>query len=224
MGIHRCIKASLCTLALALSSAHAGLVVWDLNPTNTNGPVGSSSHIFTSSGYSITAYGFDRVSGPDTGHELWFKNDIDDHGLGVTGTPHNELQVGPDGPLQYIQFDLGSILSAGLTDGLLKVSSIDPGEAFDIYGSNTLGSLGTKISLGGGPYGDTNNNNFVNIPNFGSYRYVSVVAAIDDVLPWALAAHIPAIPELGGTSAALVLLAFFGVVVATRKIGATSYR
>ena len=68
------------------------------------------------------------------------------------------------------------------------VSSLDPGEAFDIYGSNTLGSLGTKISLGGGPYGDTNNNNFVNIPNFGSYRYVSVVAAIDDVLPWALAA------------------------------------
>ena len=113
MGIHRCIKAAFCTLALAFSSAHAGLVIWDLNPTNTNGSVGSSAHIFTSSGYSITAYGFDRVAGPDPGHELWFKNDIDDHGLGVTGTPHNELQVGPDGPLQYIQFDLGSILSAG---------------------------------------------------------------------------------------------------------------
>lgn len=223
MGIHRYIKAALCTCALALSSAHAGLVTWDLNPTNANGPVGSASHAFTSNGFSITAYGFDRVSGPDTGHELWFKNDPDDHGLGVTGTLHNELQVGPNGPLQYIQFDLGSILSAGFTDGLLKVSSVDPGEAFDIYGSNTLGSLGTKISLGGGPYGDTNNDNFVNIPNFGSYRYVSVVAAIDDVLPWALAAHMPAIPELGGTSLALILLAFFGVVVATRKLGVNSH-
>ena len=224
MGIHRCIKAAFCTLALAFSSAHAGLVIWDLNPTNTNGSVGSSAHIFTSSGYSITAYGFDRVAGPDPGHELWFKNDIDDHGLGVTGTPHNELQVGPDGPLQYIQFDLGSILSAGFMNGQLRVSSVDPGEAFDIYGSNTLGSLGTKISLGGGPYGDGDNNNFVNIPNFGSYRYVSIAATIDDVLPWALAATIPAIPELGGTSLALVLLAFFGVVVATRKMGAYCQR
>ena len=223
MGIHPSIKAALCTLALALSSAHAGLVTWDLNPTNANGPVGSASHVFTSGGFSITSYGFDRVSGPDTAHELWFKNDGDDHGLGITGTPHNELQVGPDGPLQYIQFDLASILSAGFTNGLLKVSSVDPGEAFDIYGSNTLGSLGTKISLGGGPYGDGDNNDFVNIPNFGSYRYVSVVAAINDVLPWALAANMPAIPELGGTSVALILLAFFGIVVATRKIRVNSH-
>ena len=131
--------------------------------------------------------------------------------------------MGPDGPLQYIQFDLASILSAGFTNGLLKVSSVDPGEAFDIYGSNTLGSLGTKISLGGGPYGDGDNNDFVNIPNFGSYRYVSVVAAINDVLPWALAANMPAIPELGGTSVALILLAFFGIVVATRKIRVNSH-
>jgi hypothetical protein len=222
MGIHRCIKIACCTLALAFSSAQAGLVIWDLNPSNANGPVGSASHVFTSNGFSITAYGFDRVSGPDTGHELWFKNDSEDHGLGVTGTPHNELQVGPNGPLQYIQFDLASILAAGFMNGQLKVSSVDPGEAFDIYGSNTLGHLGTKISLGGGPYGDEDNNTFVNIPDFGSYRYVSVVAAIDDVLPWALAANMPAIPELGGASLALILFAFSGVVIAARKIGAKS--
>src|SRR6266550_7324654 len=38
-------------------------VVWDLNPSDQNAPVGSSSHTFTSSGYSITAYGFDNHSG-----------------------------------------------------------------------------------------------------------------------------------------------------------------
>ena len=62
--------------------------------------------------------------------------------------------------------------------GLLKVSSIDPGEAFDILRlKNTLGSLGTKISSRGGPYGDTNNNNFVNIPNFG--RTSSIAATTE---------------------------------------------
>lgn len=220
MGIHLSIKAALCTAALALGSAHAALVTWDLNPNNSNGAVGSSSYTFNSSGFSLTAYGFDRVSGPDTSHELWFKNDGPDHGLGVTGTPHNELQVGPNGPLQYIQFDLSSLLSLGFTDGKLKVSSVDSGEAFNIYGSNTLGQLGTKISALGGPYSDQDNNTFINIPNFGDYKYVSVVAAIDDILPWAFAANMPAIPELGGTSVALVLLAFFGVVMASRKMGA----
>jgi hypothetical protein len=220
MGIHRSIKIAFCSLVLAFCSAQAGLVIWDLNPNNANGPVGGSSHVFTSSGFSITAYAFDNAQGRDTPHDLWFKNDDVDHGLGVTGTAHNELQVGPNGPLQYIQFDLHAILTAGFFDGQLKVSSIDPGEAFDIYGSNHLGELGAKISLAGGPYGDSNNNLFVNIPNFGSYRYVSVVAAIDDVLPWAFAANMPAIPELGGAGLALVLLGFFGVVLATRQLRA----
>jgi hypothetical protein len=217
--MYRSLKIALCLLALA-GSAHAALVTWDLNPTNANGAVGSSSYTYNSNGLNITAYGFDRVTGPDTPHELWFRNQDQDHGLGVTGTAHNELQVGPNGPLQYIQFDLSAILAAGLTDGMLKVSSVDQGEAYNIYGSNTLGQLGTKISALGGPYDDQNNNQFVNIPNFGEYKYVSVVAAIDDVLPWAFAASMPAIPERGGSSVALVLLAFIGVVTATRKLGA----
>jgi hypothetical protein len=220
MRTYPSIKAVLCIVSFAIGSAQAALVTWNLNPGNANGPVGSASHTFTSSGFSITAYGFDNVAGPDTPHELWFKNDPPDHGLGFPDTAHNELQVGPNGPLQYIQFDLSSLLSLSFTDGQLKVSSVDPGEAFDIYGSNTLGQLGTKISLGGGPYGDSDNNTFVNIPSFGSYKFISVVAAIDDVLPWAFAANMPVIPEIGGSTAAVVLLAFFGVVLATRKIGA----
>jgi hypothetical protein len=224
MAIHSSIKVAFCTIALAVGSAHAALVTWDLNPGNANGAAGTSSFTFSSNGFSLAAYAFDRVSGPDTAHELFFKNDSVDHGLGVTGTLHNELQVGPSGPLQYIQFDLTSILSLGFTNGQLKVGSVDPGEAYDIYGSNTLGQLGTKISALGGPYGDQNNNTFVNIPDFGQYKYVSVVAAINDVLPWAFAANMPAIPELGGSSLAFVLLAFFGVVMATRKIGARNHR
>ena len=219
MRIQPSLKAAFCILSLAIGSTQAALVTWDLNPTNANGAVGSTSFTYTSSGFSITAYGFDLIPGPDAPHELWFKDLNLDHGLGLTDTPHNELQVGPNGPLQYIQFDLSSILALGFTDGQLKVSSVDPGEAFDIYGSDTLGQLGTKISLGGGPYGDASNNTFLNIPDFGSFKFVSVVAAINDVLPWAFAANMPVIPEVGGSTAAFILLAFFGVVMATRKIG-----
>jgi hypothetical protein len=223
---HRLVKIALCTFALGLalalgSSARAAmtLVTWDLNPSNLNQSLGAASHTFTSNSASITAYGFDNVSGPDTPHILFYKDSGIDHGLGLTDTAHNELQVNPNGsPAQYIQFDLSSILALGFTGGKLKVSSVDPGEAFDIYGSNALGSLGTKISLGGGPYGDADNNSFVNIPNFGAFKFISVVAAIDDVLPWSLQACMPVIPEIGGATGAFALFAFFGVVMASRAI------
>jgi hypothetical protein len=205
-------------LGWATTSPLQGALVttWDLNPKNLNQSVGSASHTYTVWGYSITAYGWDNISGDDTPHTLYYKNIGEDHGLGVFGTPHNELQVNPDGsPAQYIQFGLASILADGFTNGQIKVSSIEPGEAFDIYGSNTLGTLGAKISAGGS-YGSEDNNVFVNIPDFGSYKFISVVSAAGDILPWALMANCPVIPEIGGTTAALVLLGFFGVVMTSR--------
>src|ERR1700704_3850866 len=64
----------LCGAALAVSSAQATLVTWDFNPTNANASLGAASQTFTASGYSITAYGYDDVSGPDTPHTLYYKD------------------------------------------------------------------------------------------------------------------------------------------------------
>ena len=220
MGTHLSIKAALCTLALALSSTQAALVTWDFNPGNLHQPVGATSHTFTSSGFSITAYGFDRVSGPDTPHELFFKNQPDfggagERGLGLVGTPSNELNINPNGSIpHYIQFDLSSIIGLGFTDGQIAVTSLQQGESYRIYGSDTLGQLGTQ--LGGTFSGLAFDEVFVNLPNFGEYDFISIAAATGRVLPFAF----QAVPELGGPSAALVLLAFVGVVMATRKIGA----
>jgi hypothetical protein len=207
------LKASVLVLcgsfAFVASSAWATLVPWDLNPFNLNQSLGATSHTFTSSGYSITAYGFDRVSGPDTGHTLYYKDSGGDHGLGLVGTPNNELQVNSDGSVpHYVQFDFSSILALGFTNGQIKISSIDPGEAFNLYGSNTLGSLGSLLNAT--PYGDSTNNQFVNIPNFGSFQYISVAAAIEDVLPWAIRATIVPIPEAASLVPAVCL-----VIVAT---------
>jgi hypothetical protein len=217
---HFSIKTAACVLALSalVSSASAALVTWDFNPDNLNQPVGAASQTFTSSGFSITAYGFDRVSGPDTPHELFFKNQPDfggagERGLGLVGTNANELNINPNGSIpHYIQFDLSSIIGLGFTDGQIAVTSLQDGEGYRIYGSNTLGQLGTQ--LGGTFTGLSFDGVFVNLPDFGDYDFISIAAASGRVLPLAF----QAVPELGGATAAFALLAFFGVVIASRAI------
>ncbi|MEY2494859.1 MAG: hypothetical protein QOJ45_1351 [Verrucomicrobiota bacterium] len=182
-------------------------VVWDLNPQpRQNAPVGSSSHTYTSQGYSITAYGFDNNAGIGSPHQLFYKNVAPiggavEFGLGLTNTPDNEIQAG----LHFIQFDFTSMLAAGLLHGQISVGSIQANEAFAIYGSNALGTLGIQL---GGAYGSTFDNQFVNLPNFGQYNYYSIVAAANDVLPIAIQADLPPVPEVNAILpiAALILL------------------
>jgi hypothetical protein len=194
----------------AVASARA-TVVWDLNPSHQNAPVGSSSHTYTSSGFSVTAYGFDNNGGIGSPHELFYKNqnNIDgavEFGLGLTNTKSNELQPG----LHFIQFDFTAALAAGMLNGQISVGSVQQGETFAFYGSNALGTLGTQV---GGPFGSTLDNQFVSIPGFGQFNYYSVVALNDDVLPIALRADLPAVPE---TNALLPVAGFVLLFAATK--------
>jgi hypothetical protein len=198
------------TLAAASSSLAA--IVWDLNPNDLNAPVGSNTQIFTSGGYSITARGFDNNNGIGTPRELYFKNRPPDggaveFGLGLV-SPHNEINAGPNGPLNFIQFDVSAILAAGLFNGQISVGSLQAGESFSIHGSNTVGTLGTQLS---GPFpGLTFDNQFVPLPDFGLYNYYSIVASSGNVLPIALSAEVAPIPEMNALLpiGALLLLVF----------------
>jgi hypothetical protein len=181
-------------------------IVWDLNPNQQNAPVGSSSHTYTNSGFSITAYGFDNHSGTGTAHDLFYKSIPDiggatETGLGLTNTLSNELQTG----LHFIQFDFTAALAAGMFNGELSVGSIQQGESFAIFGSNALGTLGTQVS---GIFGSAFDDQFVSIAGFGQFNYYSVMAMSDDVLPVAVRADAPAVPEMNGLMpiAALVVL------------------
>src|SRR5204862_3398736 len=112
----------------AMATARA-TVVWDLNPSQQDGPVGGSSHTYTSSGFSITAYGFDNHSGIGTAHDLFYKNvspigGAVESGLGLVNTPNNELQAG----LHFIQFDFTGALAAGMFNGQLNVGSMQANE------------------------------------------------------------------------------------------------
>jgi len=202
----RQIAGAFCALLfIAVVAAAQATVVWDLNPTDANAPVGGSSHTYTSSGFSITAYGFDNHSGIGTAHDLFYKNvtpigGATESGLGLTNIADNELQAG----LHFIQFDFTASLAAGMFNGQLSVGSIQTGESFAIFGSNALGTLGTQVS---GIFGSTSDNQFVAIPNFGQFNYYSVMAMSDDVLPVAVQADLRPVPEMNA------LLPIAGVVV-----------
>ncbi len=205
------------TLAVAFVSASSALatLVWDLNPTNANAAAGSSSHIFTSGGSQITARGYDNNAGFGTAHELFYKSagavgGAGERGLGLTNTLDNELQLTAQGAVaNFIQLDLTSILLQGFTNGKIEVGSIQSGESFQLYGSNTQGALGTAL---GGSYGSAFDGQFVSIANFGAYKFLSIAAASDDVLPVAFKADLAPVPEMS---------ALFPIVGLAIAIGST---
>ena len=184
--------------ALTSASSWAAFVTWDLNPANLNAPAGSNIHSYTVSGATITAAGFDNV-GFFAPHELYFKNvgpinGAVERGLGVTGTYDFELESNPNGTTaQFIQLDLRSILQQGFTGGQIEIGSVQAGESFRLFASNALGELGMQI---GGEFGSTFDSQFVSIPNFGSFDFISVAAGSNgDVLPIAFRAVVP-VPEV----------------------------
>src|ERR1700736_1589353 len=122
------------SVAFVAFSAQATVVTWDLNPSALDQSVGSSSNSYTVSGNTITAYGYDNSGGTGTLHTLFYKNaGTDEIGLGLVGTLHNELQVSNGNPLQFIQLDLTSVLSAGFFNGQLSVGSAQSRELCDLY-------------------------------------------------------------------------------------------
>lgn len=206
--------------ALAASSAWAAFTTWDLNPENLNAPVGDVSHPYTVDAHTITAYGFDNNAGTGTPSQLYFKHELGDpsefeHGLGLVNTLHHELQVGPNGsPLQFIQFDLTSILAAGFIHGQVSMGSVQAGELWAMYGSNALGTLGTLLN--GVPFGSDTNGQFVDIPDFGTFHFISVVSAGLDSLPIALQAELAPIPE-AATLLPVALLAISATLLEIRR-------
>jgi hypothetical protein len=201
------LRAFCCVVALTATSAWATVVTWELNPNGTNGNVGSSSLDLTQSGFTITARGYDNVAGTDTLHQLFFKNQPDsaggsERGLGLVGTLDNELQTSGGTPSNYIQLDLRSILAQGLGSFQISVGSVQPGESFLLFGSNTQGTLGTQI---GGANGSTFDDQFISVTN--SYQFISIASGSMDVLPVAFRASITPVPEMSALFPVVGLIA-----------------
>lgn len=191
LGKVLCVLSAACLLAG--SSAWATVVTWNLNPSGSNGAVGSNSQTFSSSGYNVTAYGY-TVSSPNTPLGLYFKSQGSNAtGLGIVGPANHELQGYGSLPEQFIQLDVSSIIAQGFSDGKLEVGSVGSNDKFAIWGSSTLGDPGQQI---GGTYNSSSNMVFISLADFSSYNYISIGALSGGVLPAAFQASLSAVPEV----------------------------
>jgi hypothetical protein len=193
----------------AAAPAEAGIITFNLNsPPGTLG----ATQTYTVGGATITAHGYTGLGSPHlTPTQLFGKNQGgDESGLGLVGASDHEIEHRNGG---LIQFDLAALLNSRFSDGQIKIGSVQEGEGFDLYGSNTLGDPGAKLMSFG-----TLNDQFFDIPGFGSYRYLGVAAAHADVLVEALAVD-PAtvVPEPATLTLCSLGLGGFAAVAAWRR-------
>jgi hypothetical protein len=156
------------SVLLLAASARADLLHYDFSAQT-----GALTHsvTYTSNGISVTAYAFQNGGGS---LDLFGHHGGGQQGVGIAGsagTSSHEIT-----PSTFVQIDLGNVFSkTNVNDRIsINLSGRDSGEKYNIYGSNTLGSLGTLIGTG-------NNPNFKLPPGF-SYQYVSLQAQTGVVL------------------------------------------
>ena len=142
-----------------------GAGTWNLN--FPNGTLGTSQ-AYTVNGVTIMAYGFNNGN-PGTPTALNGKNaGVGETGLGINSNPNFEIDIN-----HFVQLDLNPLITAGITSGTMTIGSMQAGEPASVFGSNTLGTIGTllmtvPVTLNDIPF---------TIPGFPTYRYISVQAS-----------------------------------------------
>ena len=156
-----------------------GIATWNFNLPSG---VLSTSQTYTVNGIPITAYGFTNAGAPQA---LYGKNDGGiENGLGIAGTSaDNEIDTNT-----FVQLDLNNLITSGATNAQMVVNSVQAGEKYNLYGSNTLGSIGTLLGAANRTLGNTP----FAITGFPTYRYVSVRATYADVLLSSVSFTLPA--------------------------------
>jgi len=163
--------AAVALLCLALPASANTLAYSFAVPSGTLG----TSQAYTQNGITITAYGFDNSSHPIN---LYGKNNGgDENGLGISRAPDSEIQT-----YNFIQLDVASLHSLNLIDAFLSIGSVQDGEGWNLYGSNSLGTLGTLLLSSSQDMGSTNI-----LSEVKGYDFLSIQASSHDVLLSSLA-------------------------------------
>lgn len=136
------LAAVIVALVVGGGPAYADPVNWILAtppaPSGTPCTGTTTTCTFTASGFNLTASGFDVPQVIHNPISKFTVGDPTETGLGLVNSPNNEINGTPP-PQQYI--DLVIPKGDGLTDlYTLTVSSVQTGESFSVFRSNSTGS------------------------------------------------------------------------------------
>jgi hypothetical protein len=152
--------------------------------TYFNSPTGNlgNSKTYSIGGTTVTAHGFSN-SGTATAMYGSNYSGVTNDGIGIASVSNQQIDTS-----HFVQLDLTAALAAGATNIQLAIAGFNycqGGESYDIYGSNTLGQIGTLL-VGAG----TKNTTLFSVP-IGTYKYLSVRAHSGNVLLEQLSFSIP---------------------------------
>jgi len=156
---------------------------------------------FTAGSLSLVATGY---SSPGVTTDMWAKNGgLNEMGLGLASEPQHEIS----GTL-FVQLNLTQVLAASPTSIALSIQSIQAGEGYSVWGSNTAGTPGTLLASN--QTGAT-----FTLPDLGSFNFISVSGGPGNVLLDDVDVTVPT-PE---PSAAILLLLGLVALVGTGTLG-----
>jgi hypothetical protein len=162
---------------MTATPAHATTILFNwVTTTNANTSLGSSASI-TSGGITLTAFALPGVN-QTPAPTLYAKNGgTGETGLGLTNDPggDNEISAKTD---DGIQIDFADAITKDPTGPVtLSIGSVQSGEGWALYGSNTqatnTGSIGKEL-LSGSATG--NPVQTVTLPDWGEYTYYTLLA------------------------------------------------
>lgn len=189
--------------ALAIGAHAAGAAVYTYDFSTPTGDLGTQE-TYTNNGVSIVAYGFE---GAFDSTRLWGKNDgPGERGLGLKHEEDHEIDTH-----DFVQLNLSDLWDESPTSVSVAIGSVQSRESWKIYGSNTLGSLGTLLFTGTTDAPAT----FGLVPMPSGYQYLGVRAGAGNVLVSSLTANTAPVPEPGPL--ALLASGLLAVVVMGRR-------
>jgi hypothetical protein len=123
---------------------------------------------------------------------LYAKNSGGDEiGLGMNADPSGDHEIFPN---SFVQIDIAGVIAQKQINSLqLLIGSVQSGEGFSIWGSNTANQPGTLLMKGTSLMDDV----AFNVPSYGSYRYISVGATSNNILLDSVTAASSGTPEPG---------------------------
>jgi hypothetical protein len=173
--------------------------------TSTLGNIGSTD-TFTSGSLSVVVTGY---SAPSTTSNLYAKNEgPTEAGIGLASGEDHEITGS-----SFVQLNLQSILASQPSSVTVGIGSIQGGDNYQIWGSNTAGTPGTLLA-------SNQTAGTFTLPDLGQYSYISILSPSGTVLLDGLTVGTgsTATPEPG--SAMLLLFglgALAGIAVVAKK-------